>query len=137
MRHRIWTSVVLSILLTSAVDVVAQTAAANQDARFTVVQPATTVVRDAAVREAVRLGSMRQQTVPPTSDRSWPGRHPVLLGALVGLGAGIAFTAATADANNGCRRSSDYPCGQVALVLGGLGAGIGAGVGGIVALVRR
>ena len=61
-----------------------------------------------------------------------PGRHPVLLGALVGLGAGLAFTAGT-----GCAHSSDYTCGEFSLWFGGLGAGIGAGVGGIVALVRR
>ena len=133
MRHLIVSLVVLSLFLTSAVDVAAQTAASDQRARLRDAQPSATPVHDAVFREGTRLGSAgRVQPAASISDRSWAGRHPVLLGALVGLGAGLAFTAGT-----GCAHSSDYTCGEFSLWFGGLGAGIGAGVGGIVALVRR
>ena len=96
---------------------------------------AGTPLRDSIRLEATRLANTR---VPDPAaqvterERSWPGQHPVFLGTVVGLGAGLAITAGSE-----CRKSSDYTCGQIATVLGGIGAGIGAGVGGIVALFLR
>lgn len=92
-------------------------------------------LRDGIRREAMRLANARvpQPAEPVTQpERSWPGQHPVFLGALIGLGTGLAVTATSA-----CRKSSDYTCGQYAAVLGGIGAGIGAGVGGVVAIFLR
>jgi hypothetical protein len=94
-------------------------------------------LRDGIRVEAARLANAR---VPDSAsaaqvterERSWPGQHPVFLGTVIGLGAGLAITA-----RSECHKSSDYTCGQIATVLGGIGAGIGAGVGGIVALFLR
>jgi hypothetical protein len=96
---------------------------------------AVSPLRDGIRLEAMRLAKARlpqpaaQVTEP---ERSWPGQHPVFLGTVIGLGAGLAITA-----RSECRKSSDYTCGQIATVLGGIGAGIGAGIGGIVALFLR
>jgi hypothetical protein len=96
---------------------------------------AVSPLRDSIRLEATRLANTR---VPDPAaqvterERSWPGQHPVFLGTVIGLGAGLAITA-----RSECRKSSDYTCGQIATVLGGIGAGIGAGVGGIVALFLR
>jgi hypothetical protein len=93
-------------------------------------------LRDSIRLEATRLANTRvpdpavQGSTQP--ERSWAGQHPVFLGTVIGLGTGLTL-AATSD----CRKSSDYTCGQYAMVLGGIGAGIGAGVGGIVALFLR
>lgn len=91
-------------------------------------------LRDRVKQEAIRLanspssGSVAQGAPP---QRSWAGRHPVLLGTLIGLGTGLAVNYPT------CRKSSDYTCTQLGLVLGGIGAGVGAGVGGVVAIALR
>jgi hypothetical protein len=93
-------------------------------------------IRDSIRLEATRLANTRvpdpavQGSTQP--ERSWAGQHPVFLGTVIGLGAGLAIFA-----RSECHKSSDYTCGQIATVLGGIGAGIGAGVGGIVALFLR
>ena len=92
-------------------------------------------LRDSIRLEAARLANTR---LPDPAgqvterERSWPGQHPVFLGTVIGLGTGLVMAA-----RSECRKSSDYTCGQVATVIGGIGAGIGAGVGGIVALFLR
>jgi hypothetical protein len=68
--------------------------------------------------------------------RNWAGRHPVLLGALIGLGVGVSADAiqcvAPESGDNG------LPCdARVAAFFGGLFAGIGAGVGAVVAIFLR
>ena len=96
---------------------------------------AASPLHDGVKLEAMRLANTRLPDPPvqgTTRERSWPGQHPVFLGTVIGLGAGLAITA-----RSECHKSSDYTCGQIATVLGGIGAGIGAGVGGIVALFLR
>ena len=117
MRQRICTLVALSFVLGSSVT--AQTTA-------------PTTIRDAAAREAVRLASARTvQAATSTPHRSWAGRHPVVLGTLIGFAGGVVY------ATPGCSRSSDYTCTGLGLFFGGVGAGLGAGAGGIVALFQR
>jgi hypothetical protein len=86
-------------------------------------------MREAVNREAVRLAALppavRQQ---PPRERSWPGRHPVLFGALVGLGAGFAIEAAVIPGKSGGEPHSAY-----LPMFGSIGAGIGSLVGMIVA----
>jgi hypothetical protein len=133
MRQRISIVVVVSISLVRAVDLSAQLPNSPEPRRVGAGQPSATVVHDGVLREAARLASIgATEPVSSEPDRSWAGRHPVLLGALVGLGGGLAFTAGT-----DCAHSSDYTCRGLSLWFGGIGAGIGAGVGGVVSLVRR
>jgi hypothetical protein len=92
-------------------------------------------LRDGIRLEATRLANARlpqPATLATQRERSWPGQHPVFLGALIGLGTGLVLSA-----RSECRKSSDYTCGQYAGVLGGMGAGIGAGVGGVVGIFLR
>jgi hypothetical protein len=108
-------------------------------------QPQGTPLRDAATREAIQL-AITIGTVQPSSGpargHSWVARHPVLLGALVGLGAGFTIGAATCRYPGGEGSScSDYTFPGNArllggLTIGGLGAGIGAGVGAVIHALR-
>ena len=91
-------------------------------------------LRDGVNKEAVRLAKTLAPASPPQGTqhkRNWAGRHPVLLGTLIGLGAGLAYNAAQ------CGASSDFTCTQLAALFGSLGAGIGAGAGGVVAIALR
>lgn len=130
MRQHICILVVFSLLLAPAAGLAAEPSRKRS----------STPIQDAVSRHAVRLASTAMRSVQPPSttpdDTSWPGRHPVLLGAVIGMGGGLIFTAATAHSVNGCVKSSDYTCTQYSVVLGGIGAAIGAGIGGLVALVR-
>lgn len=85
-------------------------------------------LRAATLKEAVRLSktllstSLRQA---PTPQRSWAKRHPVVVGTLVGFGAGLGFfVVACSDCD-----SANPLYGPSALAMGGVGAGIGAAVG--------
>jgi hypothetical protein len=71
----------------------------------------------------------RQQ---PSTERSWRGRHPVLFGALVGLGSGLAIEAAVIPGASG-----GEPHGVYMPMFGGVGAGIGALTGLIVSAARK
>jgi hypothetical protein len=83
--------------------------------------------------EYVRLAALplavRQQQA---RERSWPGRHPVLFGTLVGLGVGLAVEAAVIPGARGGEPHSVY-----LPMFGGLGAGIGSLVGLIVSAARQ
>ena len=68
--------------------------------------------------------AVRQQ---PARAQSWPGRHPVLFGALVGLGAGFAVQAVVIPGASGGEPHSAYLA-----MFGGIGAGVGSLVGLIV-----
>lgn len=89
------------------------------------------------VREAIRLASLTDD-VPLTADqkttveRGWAGRHPVLLGMLLGTGIGAAYGAASC--NDGC-----FPIGRggAAVVSAPFGAGFGALAGVIVKASRK
>ena len=60
-----------------------------------------------------------------------PARHPVLCGALIGLGAGLAIEAAVIPGASGGEPHSAY-----LPLFGGAGAGIGSLVGLIVSVAR-
>ena len=89
---------------------------------------APVLLRDTAMWEAsswVSAASLSAAQSQPAR-RSWPGRHPVLLGTLIGLGTGVGITApcyATKTDPGG------IPCSAFTGVSGVIGAGIGAGVG--------
>jgi hypothetical protein len=91
-------------------------------------------LRDSVKTQAVQLATgLVPASTPhrPQRQRNWAGRHPVLLGTLIGLGSGLAVGATQ------CGGSSDYTCAQLAGFFGGIGAGLGAGVGGVVAIASR
>jgi hypothetical protein len=67
----------------------------------------------------------------PAKKRSWPGRHPVLFGALVGAGAGLAIEAAVIPGASGGEPHSAYIPMFVCT-----GAGIGSLVGLIISAGR-
>jgi len=79
-------------------------------------------------RLAAPLHALPQQ---PAKKRSWPGRHPVLFGALVGAGAGLAIEAAVIPGASGGEPHSAYIPMFVCT-----GAGIGSLVGLIVSARR-
>lgn len=101
-------------------------------------QPLADLPRSIA-REAARLAASEPARQQPQAsqmadDRSWPGRHPVALGAAIGAVGGGIWGAAV------CRGPS--PCGDGHDVLllwfgTGVGAAIGTGVGAIVSAVIR
>jgi hypothetical protein len=65
-------------------------------------------------------------------ERTWAGRHPVLFGALVGLGVGVAVEAAVIPGASGGEPHSVY-----LPMFGGVGAGVGSLTGLIVSAVHR
>ena len=79
-------------------------------------------------RAATRPPALPQQ---PAKKRSWPGRHPVLFGALVGAGAGLAIEAAVIPGASGGEPHSAYIPMFVCT-----GAGIGSLVGYIISANR-
>jgi hypothetical protein len=91
---------------------------------------------DPAPAESQSSGHVSLSPVPTAQHlkESWASRHPVLLGTLIGLGAGVAIGVAT------CKYpGAEGPCSYYTypgnartaggLFLGGVGAGIGAAVG--------
>jgi len=93
----------------------------------------TGIIREAVIRESVRLAAL-PSALPQQQrqQRSWPGRHPVLFGAVVGLGAGLGIEAAVIPGESGGEPHSVYvPMFSV------MGAGIGSLVGLIVSVARR
>jgi hypothetical protein len=95
--------------------------------------PASALAEIRITNESLRLPALppaaRQQ---PPPQRGWPGRHPVLFGALVGLGAGLAVEAVVIPGRSGGEPHSAY-----IPMFAGVGAGIGSLVGFIVSAVRR
>lgn len=101
---------------------------AGEVAIVAVFEKGGTSVRPLIARDVVRsgVGSLHatdqspQPNPPVATKRSWAERHPVALGALVGLGLGVAVGQASVrgDANT--------------LFLWTVGGGIGAAVGGLI-----
>ena len=60
---------------------------------------------EARYRVAMPLPALPQQ---PANKRSWPGRHPVLFGVLVGAGAGLAIEAVVIPGASGGEPHSAY-----------------------------
>ena len=88
---------------------------------------------DAGRREVARrvaASALQPASAAPgaRSQRTWPARHPILVGTLAGAGIGLGMLAA-----EGCD-SSDFGCPGLALFFGGTGAGLGA-LGGAVASI--
>jgi hypothetical protein len=92
------------------------------------------VIHKAIASEATQLAMLtptadvnvlRQLQAP--QPRSWAKRHPVLLGTLVGLGAGYATGWAIGDG-----RIADWSDDMNSWVFGAVGAGVGAIVGRLV-----
>ena len=106
-----------------------------------IVQPSagsSSGLRQSIAREAANLAehpianSLQTQQTP---QRSWAGRHPVGLGAIIGAAGGAIWGAA---ACSGKCNGSDGQTTQLWMGIGaGIGAAIGAGIGAIVSLVRR
>lgn len=72
--------------------------------------------------------------------RSWAGRHPILLGTLIGLGVGLGdeTVQCVAGVHVVPHSGEGLPCdARIAAAVGGLSAGIGAGVGAVVAVFLR
>ena len=94
-------------------------------------------LRQSIEREGARLakdnlGAAALQP-QPSPQRSWAGRHPVALGAMIGAAGGTVWTVYACQ--GACEGHAFYP---PVLALGvGLGTGIGAGIGAIISLVRR
>jgi hypothetical protein len=78
------------------------------------------------------LGSAALQQQQP-GQRSWAGRHPVLLGALIGMGGFAAIAAGNYDP----RSNTDLTRGQSVAFSGAAGAGLGALGGLIVSISLR
>lgn len=73
-------------------------------------------------------GAVQQHAV---AKRSWPGRHPMLTGALIGFGGGAALGAF------GDKDYSTFTRRDMTLIGGGFGAAFGGLAGVVVAIVRR
>ena len=97
------------------------------------VQRPTGIMGGPLTRESFRLAAlasaMRQQQ---PRKRSWPGRHPVLFGALVGLGIGLGVEAAVIPGESGGEPHSAY-----IPMFATIGAGVGSLTGLIVSAARR
>jgi hypothetical protein len=95
-------------------------------------------LRQSIAREGAKLAeypvsnSLQHQQEP---QRTWAGRHPVGLGAMIGAAGGVIWGAAVCSSScNG----SDGQTTQLWMGIGaGVGAAIGAGIGAIVSLARR
>jgi hypothetical protein len=134
--HKIFVALLTSVLATPT-GAFAQTPPTNDGrdgtTRMSTPQFPTGIIREAVIRESVRLAAL-----PPAvsqqqpRERGWPGRHPVLFGALVGVGVGLGVEAAVIPGESG-----GEPHGVYVPIFAGMGAGIGSLVGLIVSLARR
>jgi len=134
--HKILVPLLISVLMTPTGGF-AQAHSTNEDPdrtiRIPVIQLPRGIVREAVTREAVRLAALPAGLSPQQPrERSWPGRHPVLFGAVVGLGVGLGVEAAVIPGESGGEPHSAY-----IPIFGGIGAGIGSLVGAIVSAARR
>jgi hypothetical protein len=133
--HKTFVGLLIAVLLMPTGGF-AQTRSPNEGREGSIRLPAilrpTGVIREAASRElrlAVQSSASAQQQ---PEQRSWPGRHPVLFGALVGLGVGLGVEAAVIPGASGGEPHSVY-----LPMFGGVGAGTGALAGWIVSAARR
>ena len=110
--HKILVALLISVLVTPTGGF-AQTPPTNEGENGTIRIPTlqfpTGIMREAVNRESARLAALPatlRQRQP--RERSWPGRHPVLFGALVGLGVGLGVEAAVIPGESGGEPHSVY-----------------------------
>ena len=109
-----------------------------QETREMTVQRSAIELSVGRMREPVGRPRLRLAAVPPAAqqqqkgERSWPARHPVLFGALVGAGGGVAVQAVVIPGASGGEPHSVYHP-----MFAGIGAGVGSLVGLIVSVARR
>jgi hypothetical protein len=88
-------------------------------------------------REGVKLETARANLISPDAqeppERSWAGRHPAALGAIIGAAVG-AVLGSSMCWNQVC---GDGHGGLLVAFGAGLGAGIGSGVGFTISIARR
>jgi hypothetical protein len=116
--HKILVTLVVCTLMGPA-----QAFADSQTARLGDWQPEKSSYRQAAPAPAVPQQQAKK--------RSWPGRHPVLFGTLVGLGAGLVIEAIVIPGESGGEPHSAY-----IPMFATVGAGTGALVGYIISANR-
>jgi hypothetical protein len=88
-------------------------------------------LRQSVERGAIRMARQSAGTVAPApSQRSWIGRHPIALGMLIGMAAGVAVGATQ-------HYEGERPFGPYMALGGGIGVGVGAGVGAMISAIRR
>jgi len=133
--HKILVAVLSSVLVTPAGGF-AQTLTndgRDRTVRISALQMPSGIIREAVARESVRLAALPPALAQQQRQRrSWPGRHPVLFGAVVGLGAGLGVEAVVIPGESGGEPHSVY-----VPIFGVMGAGIGSLVGLIVSVARR
>lgn len=134
--HKILVALLIAAFTTPARGL-AQTHATNDDRDGTIrtaaLQLPSRIMPDLVNREWVSSAAKppalsRQQQ----RERSWPGRHPVLFGALVGLGVGVGVEPVVIPGESGGEPHSAY-----IPMFGCVGAGIGSLVGLIVSAGRQ
>jgi hypothetical protein len=94
--------------------------------------PSSGTLRESIRREAVRLASTGAQTAPqqPPQHRSWAARHPIALGAILGIVTGGAI----AQISDGRATDSN---GRVIFLNGAVpGLLIGSSIGAVVAFTQ-
>ena len=130
---------ILVSFLAAPSNVLAQTATVGAS-RIAIVHMASTPssdgLRQSIARESAKLAQDPGTTSPQTQQppqRTWAGRHPVALGAMIGVAGGVIW--GTAVCRTACEGGLHTPLWQG--FGAGVGAGIGAGIGAIVSAVRR
>ena len=138
----VWTCIVTVILVpTPAFAQVVTESFAELSHRLavgeTVSSASSSELRQSIEREAARLAKASlaatnfQPQQPP--QRSWAGRHPVALGAMIGVAGGAIWGAA--ECQTACEGGSLR--GPIMALGAGVGVAIGVGIGAMVLLVRR
>ena len=132
-------AVLISFLITPSTVLAQDTTAGTREGET--VQPSARSsggLQQSIAREAAKLveypviNSVQPQQGP---QRTWAGRHPVALGAMIGAAGGLIWGAAVCS---GTCNGSDGRTTQLWMGIGaGIGAAIGAGIGAIVSLARR
>ena len=132
--------VLVSVLAAPSMSVLAQSVDDGQ--RAPIVQAmsdsaSSSALRQSITREAARLAKREldattfQQQQPP--QRTWAGRHPVALGAMIGAGGGAVGAAAYCGGSKDCDGM-----GPLLMALNaGVCAGIGMAIGAVVSLIRH
>ena len=131
----------VSVLAAPSSSVLAQAVDGGQ--RTTIVQAmaasaSSSALRQSITREAARLAKREldatafQQQQP--TQRTWAGRHPVALGAMIGAAGGAVWGAAVYSTHT-CNDSTTT--GPMMVVGAGIGAGIGMGIGAVISVIRH